>query len=117
MLPASADVYIALWFGDPLNGGLEMTAAGYSRQPFQDWTTAPGVGTSTRSNITPITFGPIGEKVGADYYAIHDAVAEPSTLLEQGQLTNVGGVPLSLVINVGDDVRFIAGALKSTNTD
>ncbi len=114
LLPASTDVYIALWLGNPIDGGVELTLAGYARVAFQTWVTNDLGGESERKNALPITFPTITDAGTADHWAIHDGATEPSELRRSGSLLDDldQAVPIVLSGGLGDDVQFNTNALR-----
>ena len=113
VLPASTDVHIALWLGDPIAAGVELTLAGYARVAFQAWITNDLGQESKRKNTVAITFPTITDAGTADYWSIHDGAVEPSVLLRSGRLLDDLGQPVTIVLTGGgDDVQFNANALE-----
>lgn len=113
VLPASTDVYIALWLGNPIDGGAELTLTGYARVAFQNWATFDLGGESERKNAAAITFPTITDAGTADYWSIHDGATEPSVLLRSGPLLDDLGQPITIVLTGGgDDVQFNLNALR-----
>ena len=118
VLPAGTDRYVALYLGDPSDTGVEITLAGYARVAHQNWSTSvPGVGTSSRSNASAITFPTINEAGSADYWAIFDA-SIGGNLLRFGLVTDILGAPTPVVFSgLGDDAQFGIGTLRVTLND
>lgn len=115
VLPAGVDRYVALYLGNPADlviPGVEITLTGYARVAHQNWaTTVPVVGQSERANAAVIQFPTITQAGSADYWAIFDA-AIGGNLLRFGPITDFIGVPSPVVFaGVGDDARFIIGAI------
>lgn len=113
VLPAGTDRYVALYLGDPIDGGVEITLTGYARVGHQDWTTTvPTPGQSSRANASPVLFPNITEAGTADYWAIFDA-SVGGNLLRAGVITDLIGVPTPVVFSgLGDQPRFPIGALR-----
>lgn len=116
LLPQGTDRYVALYDGDPTDGGTELTLTGYSRVAHQDWLTTDNGTNSTRENVGEITFGTFTEAGTATYWGILDAAAA-GTLLRSGPLKKSGGVVSPVEIGVGDDVEFANGGLVITLTE
>jgi hypothetical protein len=113
VLPAGTDRYVALYLGNPIDGGVELTLTGYARVGHQDWsTTVPTPGQSERANASPVLFPNITQAGTADYWAIFDA-AVGGNLLRIGLITDIIGVPSPVVFSgLGDQARFPIGALR-----
>lgn len=116
ILPSGTDRYVALFHGDPIDGGVELTLTDYVRVAHQDWQTVDGGGSSTRSNIGAITWPVINEAGNADYWAIYDT-AVGGTLLRSGPLLDGVGQPVTIVIGVGDNPEFDHGDLTIDATE
>jgi hypothetical protein len=117
ILPATTDVYIAMFLGNPIAGGVELTLTGYARVAYQDWTTADLGGSSVRSNASFITFPTITQAGSADYWGIYDS-AVAGVLLRSGQLQdNLGQMITINFLGLGDEAQFTVGALTVTLTE
>ncbi|AKL96617.1 hypothetical protein CACET_c31730 [Clostridium aceticum] len=98
---------VALFNGDPLNGGVEISGGGYSRATGITFTT-PVVngGKSIIENTEEIAFGPANNDWGlVNYVAIMDASSGGNVLI-RGQLTN----PRTILAD--DPARFLPGDMK-----
>ncbi len=113
VLPAGTDRYVALYLGDPADGGAELTLTGYARVGHQDWTTTvPMTWQSSRANASAVLFPNITQAGVADYWAIFDA-SVGGNLLRRGVITDIIGVPAPIVFSgLGDQARFPIGALR-----
>ena len=113
VLPTGTDRYVALYLGDPTDGGVEISLAGYARVAHQDWaTTVPTPGESERSNTTDITFPTITEAGFADYWAVFDA-SVGGNLLRAGEVVDVMAAPSPISFTgAGEEARFLIGALR-----
>ena len=113
VLPAGTDRYVALYLGDPVDGGAELTLTGYARVAHQNWsTTVPSPGQSDRANASAVLFPNITQAGTADYWAIFDA-AVGGNLLRAGLITDIIGEPTPVVFSgLGDQARFPIGALR-----
>lgn len=112
VLPASTDVYIALWLRNPIDGGVELTLTGYTRVAFQTWASFDLGGESERKNAVPITFPTITDAGTTDHWSIHDVATEPSVLLRSGPLLDDLDQTVTIVLTPGDDVQFNSNALR-----
>ena len=113
ILPASTDVHVALYFGNPIDGGVEIALAGYARVPFSDWSTSSSPGMSQRSNASAITFATITGVGQADYWAIFDAVGPGGVLLRSAGLLDDLEQPVVLnFAGLGDEPQFNIGRLR-----
>jgi hypothetical protein len=118
LLPAGTDRYIALFLGDPLDGGVELTLTGYARKAHQQWTTTDLGGSSERSNTTDITFATITQAGGADYWGIYDTAGPGGTLLRRGALLDNLQQPVAIAFSgLGDEARLPAGKLRIKATE
>lgn len=113
ILPASTDRYIALFLGNPIAGGVELSLTGYARVAHQDWaTTHPMTGESVRSNTSAITFPTVTDPGDCDYWAIYDADVG-GTLLRFGQVLDDLGQPFTVnFTGGGDEAQFNIDALR-----
>jgi hypothetical protein len=112
ILLTGADVWIALWLGNPIDGGAEITLTGYARVAFQTWTTIDLSGASSRQNAAPITFPNVTAAGTADYWAIHDA-SVGGVLLRSAPLLNILDQPTPIIFGGGGDVaEFPVNALR-----
>jgi len=107
-----ANVYVALYSGDPLNGGAELadpTDTDYAREAMADtdWDAATfAQPTGTIVSATDTDFGVAGAAWGTvDYMAIFDA-------LTGGNMICAGPLEVSRNIQLNDPVKFPAGELK-----
>jgi hypothetical protein len=118
VLPAGTDRYVALYLGSPAEAGVELTLTGYARVGHQDWTTSvPSVGRSARANASPIEFPTITQAGSADYWAIFN-LPVGGTLRRFGPITDFIGAPTPVVFSgVGQEARFIIGAIVITVRD
>jgi hypothetical protein len=117
IVPGGTNRYIALFLGNPLDGGVELVLTGYARVAHQLWTTTDFGGNSIRANTTDIVFPNITQAGSADYWAIYDA-AVAGVLLRRGLLLNALLLPNALVFGGGgDQVRFFAGTLRIKATE
>ena len=113
ILPAGTDVYVALFLGNPIDGGAELTLTGYARAAFQNWTTADLGGESQRSNAAVLAFLEITGAGTADYWAIYDSPGG-GVLLRSGMLLDGLGQPIIIVLSgAGDFVQFNIGGLRN----
>lgn len=111
-MPSGTDRYIGLWDGDPVNGGTEITLAGYARKAFQDWTTNSTPTSSTRQNVSAITFAVITGVGQATHWAIHDDPAGVGVIRRSGDIRNLVGAPTPIIFTGGGDtVEFPIGTL------
>lgn len=111
ILPAATDRYVALFNGDPSDGGAEVDLVGYERQAHANWLTADNGTDSTRENVGAIEFGPITEDGIATHWAIFDEEFD-GVLLRSGPLRETaGGTPIEVEITTGDSVRIPSGNL------
>lgn len=113
LLPQGTDRYVALYNGDPTDGGSELTLTGYARVAHQDWLTTDNGTDSTRENVGEVTFGPFTVGGPASHWGILDA-SVAGTLLRSGQIANVGGEAITIEITAGDDLEFASGGLVIT---
>lgn len=111
-LPAGTDRYIALFEGNPIDGGTECADTGYARVAHQDWSTTSTTGSSTRSNSTAITFATITGTTQLTYWGIFtDAVG--GTLLRSGHLLKLNGTEATVQLTgAGDDIQIPIGGLR-----
>ena len=100
--------FLALFNGDPIAAGTEVTTAGtngYARQDLDAALSPASSGTITNGSI--ITFGPgsTSNWAQADYYAVFDASTAG---------TKLGGALLTTAktVNIGDSAEFAASALS-----
>jgi len=107
-----ADVYVALYNGDPFNAGTELEAppdTDYARELMADtdWGAAAFVSpTGTIANATATNFGVAGAAWGTvDYFAIFDAATG-------GNMLVAGPLEVSRNIQLNDPVQFPIGELK-----
>jgi len=95
-------------------GAVEVSPAGYARQPAVNWSTTsitglPGV--SSRCNDDILSFGPFFDDVVARGWAIYDALAG-GNLLASGTFVDAGyGQAGDITIPAGDDIQFQVGDL------
>ena len=112
ILPATTDRYIALFLGDPADGGVEITLTGYARVAFQNWSTSSNPDESTRSPAASIVFPTITQAGTADHWAIFDAPAG-GNLWRGGQLLDDLDQPVTInFTGGGDEARFNIGTLR-----
>jgi hypothetical protein len=112
ILPANTDRYIALFLGDPIGVGAELTLTGYARVAFQDWSTSSTPTISTRSPASAIVFPTVTQAGTADHWAIFDAPVG-GNLWRSGRLLDNLGQPLTIVFTGGgDEARFDIGTLR-----
>jgi len=107
-----ANVYVALFNGDPLNGGVELvdpTATDYAREAMADtdWNSATFASpTGTITNATDTDYGTAGAAWGTvDYFAVYD---DPTA----GNMLWAGPLEVSRSVQLNDPVKFPAGELK-----
>jgi hypothetical protein len=111
ILPSGVDRYIALFDGNPIDGGTELTLTGYARVAAQSWTTTIADQNSQRSNTADIVFPNITQAGTATYWAVYD-MAVGGTLLRFGTILNVM-VPFPIVFTgAGDQPRFLVGMFR-----
>lgn len=100
--------YVALFVGDPLDGGSEVSGVDYAREATSGatWGSASFVSpTATITNAALIDFGTAGGAWGTvNYCAIYDA-ATAGNMLASGDLT------VARPIVTGDPVTFPIGTL------
>ena len=105
---ATPTAYVALYVGDPLGAGVEVSGVDYAREATAgaDWNSATfSSPTAAISNANDIDFGTAGGAWGTvDYVAIFDA-ATAGNMLASGNLT----IARPVVLN--DPVKFPAGTL------
>lgn len=111
-LPAGTDRYIALFEGNPIDGGTECSDTGYARVAHQDWSTTSTTGSSTRSNSTKIVFATITGTTELTHWGIYTA-SSGGDLLRSGPLLELSGTesPIQLT-GGGDDILFPFGGLR-----
>lgn len=107
-----ADVYVALFNGNPLVAGTELAdppATDYAREKMEDtdWNASGFVSpTGTITNATDTDFGVAGAAWGTvDYFAVYD---DPTA----GNMLYCGPLEVSRSIQLNDPVKFPAGELK-----
>jgi len=107
-----ADVYVALFNGNPLAAGTELAdppATDYAREKMEDtdWNVAAFVSpTGTIDNATDTDFGIAGSAWGTvDYFALYD---DPTA----GNMIASGPLEVSRSVQLNDPVKFPAGELK-----
>ena len=107
-----ADVYVALYNGDPFGAGTELadpTDTDYARELMADTDWGAAAWSSPTGTITSATdtdFGTAGAAWGTvDYMAIFDA-------LTGGNMICAGPLEVSRNIQLNDPVKFPAGELK-----
>jgi len=107
-----ADVYVALFNGDPLGAGTELAdppATDYARELMADtdWNAAAFASpTGTSSNATDTDFGIAGSAWGTvSHYAVYD---DPTA----GNMLWSGPLEVTRSIQLNDPVKFPAGELK-----
>lgn len=103
--------YVALFNGDPLDGGSELTdpsATDYAREQTtaSDWTAAAFVSpTASAVSAADIDFGVAGAAWGTvDHFAVYDAATA-------GNMLYSGPLETSRNIQLNDPVKFPAGSL------
>ncbi len=112
ILPATTDRYIALFLGDPADGGTEITLTGYARVAFQDWSTSSNPVDSSRTPASAIVFPTVTQAGTADHWAIFDAPAG-GNLWRGGQLLDDLNQPTPINFSGGgDEARFNIGTLR-----
>lgn len=116
ILPAGVDRWVALFDGDPINGGVEVTVAGYVRVAHQDWTTVANVGASTRTNLGAVTFPQFTEAGKATHFAIYDASVAGILLRSSHILDNVGD-EVDVVWGAPEDLLFTSGSIALTHSE
>lgn len=97
-------VYVALYAGDPLNGGTETTGTGYARQSASFSVTA-----SAGTNTNNVEYSAGSDWGIVNYAAIHDAISGGNMLISTGLQT-------SRDIVTGDIIRFSIGDIDVTLT-
>lgn len=97
-------VYVALYAGDPLNGGTETTGTGYARQAASFSVTA-----SAGTNTNNVEYNAGSDWGIVNYAAIHDAISGGNMLISTGLQT-------SRDIVTGDILRFSIGDIDVTLT-
>lgn len=100
-----ANMYASIYKGDPEAGGVEVTGTGYARKVIGF---AAG-SNKTTTNAADLDFGAAGSDwcpagSEATYVGIHDA-------LSAGNLYSKAALPAAKVIQNGDPVKILAGAL------
>ena len=113
-LPVGTDVYLALYDGDPIDGGSELTLTGYARVAFDDWITIDSGTDADRVNNTDIVWPVITQAGTCTHWAIfNDAVASDLdvNLLRSGETRDALGAPVTVNIGAGDEPRLFAGTL------
>ncbi len=117
ILPASSDVWLSLWLGNPVSGGVELTLTGYARVAFQDWTTTDFGSSSARSNASVILFASITAAGTSDYWAIMDS-SVGGTVLRSNFVLNAIQSPQPIIFTgAATEPRFTISALQITATD
>lgn len=103
---ATPTAYAALFVGDPLDGGTEVSGVDYAREATagSDWAAATFASpTASITNSAEIDFGTAGGAWGTvNYCAVYDA-ATAGNMLASGDLT------VARPIVNGDPVKFPAG--------
>jgi hypothetical protein len=119
ILPAGTDRHIALFLGNPVDGGAELTLTGYDRVAFQDWSTSFSAGESIRSNASDIVWPTITDAGDASYWAIFDSpLPGPGVLLRSGMLLDNLGQPITITFSgLGDEARLTIGTLRIKATE
>jgi hypothetical protein len=113
ILPAGTSRYVALFQGDPTDGGVEVTSLGYERVDFDDWVTAPdGDYESVRSNASSIVFPPSEQGGSATHWAIFD-VPGAGNMKASGRVRDEFGDAYEMTwTDAGDELRLPIGALR-----
>lgn len=101
---APATLYVSLWVGDPLSGGSEVTASGYSRKTAS-FSVTGSAGTTTNN---------VEFQAGADWgtvthTGVHDALSGGNMLIS-------AGLQAARTIENTDIVRFSIGDIDVTLT-
>lgn len=113
-LPIGTDVYIALYDGDPIAGGSELTLTDYARVAFSDWVTNDSGTDADRVNNSDIVWPVINQAGTATHWAIFNdpGLSDPSAnLLRSGECRDALGIPVTINIGVGDEPRMLSGTL------
>ena len=111
ILPAGTDRYIALFDGNPIDGGTEISPTGYARIAFQDWATSAGVFESTRSNASLVTFGPFTDPSTVSHWAIYDSPVGGILLRSSEVRDNLGQAVVLNLTGANDEPQFPIGEL------
>ena len=111
VLPTDADVYVALLTGAPDNEGVgevEASYAGYTRLAYKNWVPAKG----HLTNGSVLAFEPVaGSAITVVWYGIYPTLVG-GALLAAGQVLNLMYEAQPLTLEVGEDARIPAEALK-----
>lgn len=110
LLPSGSDVWVALFDGDPLGAGVELTAAGYARKAHSAWTTSHAATSSSRTNVGAITFDAVSEPAAPRHWVIYDAQAGGNAL-RSGLITDDVGEAVAIDLLAGDVLEFGDGQL------
>lgn len=105
-----AGTYCALFVGDPLSAGVEVTGTGYARESTTFGAAATAGEVITSQNSAEIDFGTTGAAWGTvTHFAVYSAISG-GTLLATGLLST------AREIASGDMVKFNAGDCKVRTT-
>ena len=102
--------YCALWIGDPLGAGSEVTGSGYQRQAVTFGAASTAGEVVTSANSAAIDFGTTGAAWGTvTHFAIYSAQTS-------GTMLATGLLDVSRAIASGDPVKFNIGECKLKST-
>ncbi len=111
VLPNGTDRWIALFDGDPTDGGVELTVDGYSRVAHSAWTTLAAVGKSTRANVGLISFSTVNDAASVSHWAIYDADVD-GVRLQRGPCLNDVDEEVVFELVAGDWFKLGDGSIE-----